>query len=182
MPVAEARIAVVLSDGKKRTMVFNANTMCAYEEATGKFFLDTVARLYDALKVTVKTEDGKEPSPDLKDAVAKADDKKSGMEIMRRVPMTDLRALLWASLHEYDEIGEPYWPESIAKVGRVLNFGLVPAVFLAFISGQSKNAPGKDELGESPAPPREGGEGGAKGAGEMIGGGLSTESLEDALG
>ena len=47
-PIAETRIPIMLDVG--RMMVFNANTMCAYEEATGKFFLDTVASLYEAMK------------------------------------------------------------------------------------------------------------------------------------
>lgn len=41
--------------GRKRTMVFNVNTYSRYEEATGKFFLKTIAELLEAVdEVTVE--------------------------------------------------------------------------------------------------------------------------------
>jgi len=187
MPIMETVIPVKLADGVDRKMIFNCNTMVAYEETTGKFFLDTVADLYDVLRVTVVTREGLPPSPDLKDAVAPAEARQSGMTIMRKVSMVDLRAMLWASLHEYNANGEPHWPLTLQQVGRLLKFDMVPKVFLAFINGQLANSPTGAELGESPAPRLEvvGGSAAApvpSNGGAKPGGELSTELLASALG
>jgi hypothetical protein len=185
MPIVEKRVPIELG-GVKRSMVFDGNTMCAYEEATGKFFLDTVATLYDVLRSNVKpakpTPDGTEEAPaaDLKNAVI-ADERKAGAEIMRKLSMTTLRALLWASLHTYDQDGEPRWPLTITQVGRQLTIEHVAPIFLAFINGQVRNSPTPEEMGESRSPQPEAGPSGESDA-PTIGGGLSIASLEDALG
>ena len=136
-PIAEVRIPIKLSDGRERFMLFEANTMCAYEAETGKFFLSTVSDLFDAV-----FPDGVPP-----DRVSKV----NPLEIMKRVSMTDLRALLWASLHEYNARDDPAWPLTLNQVGKLMQLQHVPAIFSAFLAGQQGNSPSKAEMGESPA-------------------------------
>jgi hypothetical protein len=138
--IAEARIPILLG-GKKFVMRFSANTMCAYENATGKFFMDTVSRLYEIMfPKGHEDKDGKLVAVRV-----------SGMDIIRRVSMVDLRALLWAAIHEYDKDDEPTWPMTISQVGRQLNFQNIVPIFISFLTGASANSPTKEELGESSA-------------------------------
>lgn len=140
MELAELVIPIELGD-KKLNMRFSANSMVAFEQVTGKFFMDTVSALYDtifpkghldadgnAVKVTV-----------------------TGMEIVRRISMEDLRALLWASFHEYDKNDEPVWPLTISQVGRRLDFKNVIPIFVKFLTGVSANSPSRTDMGESQA-------------------------------
>lgn len=170
-PLLETRVPVTLG-GVKRTLVLNVNTFCAYEEATGKFFLDTVASLYDAmapalapaLAAAVKQaavgaetgQDGADGSgadssgvPATQAGLGQRSAKTSPFDIVRKVPMRDLRALLWAALHEYDQNDEPTWPLTINQVGRLLGMADVLPIFTSFLKGQSLNQPSKDEMGES---------------------------------
>jgi hypothetical protein len=138
-PIAEKRIPLTLD--KERVLIFNCNTMVAYEEATGKFFLDTIASLYDALKplldARLAVKAGKTDQPMV-----------TGMEVVRRVPMTQLRALVWAACHEYKN-DEPVWPLTITQVGRYIRLDNLVQVFQLFLLGHSKNSPTEKELGES---------------------------------
>ena len=47
-PIAELTIPITLGNNEYR-MRFSGNTMCAYEQETGKFFLSTVSDLFDAV-------------------------------------------------------------------------------------------------------------------------------------
>lgn len=138
MEIAEVTVPITLSDGKTRRMRFNGNCMCAYEEATGKFFLGTVSELFEAV-----FPEGNKP-----DTTKLA---QNPLEIVRRVSMVDLRALLWSTLHEYNAAGEPHWPLTIMQVGHMLQLKDVVPVFTAFLKGQSANSPTAEELGEFPA-------------------------------
>jgi hypothetical protein len=142
MQLAEMTIPVELG-GKTYTMYFNANCMAAYEQSTGKFFMDTVASLYAV--IFPKGHEDAEGAP-VKALV-------NGLDIVRRLSMIDLRALLWSSLHSYDDKGDPVWPLTEAQVGRLLNFQNLPAVFVRFLTGVSSNMPTEEELGESQAVP-----------------------------
>ena len=146
-PMAEMHVPITLADGVERTMRFNANSMIAYEEATGEFFLEAVASLYDVMQpVIAKHRKAKE---------AKASDAELAtlsFDILRLVSIKKLRALLWSTLHEYDKQDEPHWPLTIGQVGRLLQPKDVNRVFTAFLQGQAGNSPTKEEMGESPAP------------------------------
>jgi hypothetical protein len=146
--ILETRVPITLG-GVKRTMVFNANTFAAYEESTGKFFLDTAASLFDAMKPFLEAR----KSRALQTADADNTSNASIIDVLRKVSIKDLRALLWASLHEYDEAGDPVWPLTLNEVGRVLKTTDIPAIFTAFLRGQSENSPTPDEVGESQASP-----------------------------
>lgn len=133
-PVAEMRVPIQLGD-KERMLFFNANSMVAFEQATGKFFLSTISELFEAVY----------PGGDVKSVPS------NPLEIVRRVSMTDLRALLWSVLHEYDAKDEPVWPLTIGQVGRLFQLKDIIPIFTAFLRGQSGNSPSREELGESPA-------------------------------
>lgn len=148
---AETTVPVTLG-GKMHALVFNANTMAAYEKATGKFFLETLAKLYDALKPTlIKL---RETKADLQADPKKADSLTAGnaFQILSKISITDLRALLWAALHEYDKNDVPVWPLTVYQVGRYLTPASIPKIFHAFLEGQAANSPSESELGE-PEPP-----------------------------
>jgi hypothetical protein len=143
-PIAERRVPITLG-GVERVLVFNLNSFTAYEEATDKFFLDTVATLYDVVTAA------REKAIAAKDLNANGDPRINPLEVIRHVSMKALRALLWASLHEYDKSGEPHWPLTISQVGRLLQPEDIVPVFTSFLKGQSLNSPTREEMGESAA-------------------------------
>jgi hypothetical protein len=133
--IAETTITLELA-GARRTLYFNGNTMSAFEEETGKFFLDTLMNLFDAVTAS--------------DAPTSGDGRKpSTLDIVRKVSMKELRALLWAAMHEYDAQGDPHWPMTVAQVGRAMTPAAIPDIFTAFLRGQSRNLPTKEEQGEA---------------------------------
>jgi len=152
MKILETRISIKLG-GEDRVMLFNANTFAAYEEATGKFFLDTAATLFDAMKPFLEARKARA----LRAAGATEDlavPDTTVFDVLRKVSIKDLRALLWASLHVYDAHGEPSWPLTVHEVGRLLRPADIPPIFTAFLNGQAANSPTAEEVGESKAPPR----------------------------
>jgi len=138
--IAETVITIDLDQPRK--LYFNANSMVAFEEATGKNFLATVASLYTVYKPMMDAQkDGKPPTM----AVA-------SMDILKHVPMAELTALIWAGVHTYDESDEPHWPLTLPQVRRLININTIPKLFLSFLTGQTANSPTEKEMGESPAP------------------------------
>jgi hypothetical protein len=137
--IAETRIPITLD--KEYVLFFNANTMCAFEEATGKNFLATVAALYEAYKPLL---DAQKAGATVTPAVAAGD-------VIRHVPIADLTALIWAGLHTYDANDMPTWPLTLGHVRRLINMTTIPKLFLSFLKGQSANSPTEAEMGESPA-------------------------------
>lgn len=156
-PDTEVRVPITLSDGVQRWMVFNANTMVAYQTATGKFFLNTVADLYAIMQPFwesgLRAERNKALAKAGQPVPIEATSRVSYMDVLRKVSIADLRALLWAALHEYNDKEEPVWSLTEFQVGRLLRPTDIPAVFSDFLKGQAANSPTKAELGESPAPP-----------------------------
>ena len=165
--IAEVCTPIIIG-GVKRELRFDLNTCCAYEEATGKFFLDTVASLYDAMSPALTTavklaaasaETGQDAASetglngngasDSQPSLGQRNAKTSPFDIVRKVPMRDLRALLWAALHEYDQNDEPTWPLTLNQVGRMLGMADILPIFTSFLKGQSVNQPSKEEMGES---------------------------------
>jgi len=170
--IAEVRVPIMLD--KERLMYFNGNSMSAYEEATGKFFMDTVASLYELLRPLTE----RRQNPD-----GPANTKINAMDLVRKVPMTDLRALVWAAVHDYDSKDEPHWPLTIKQVGRYITMAKVPEIFTKFLQGQMANTPTKEEMGESPAPPVSGaGSANLPQSETATGGGSTIELPVDAFG
>lgn len=121
---------------KPRRMVFDLNTFARYEEATGRFFLDTVSTLFSAFQA--------EANP---------------LSILKAVSMRDLRALLWASLAAEDSA------LTVDQVGAMIDLENLTDVFGSFLTGHAENMPDKSEVGEtddrpmSAQPPAHGGAG-----------------------
>jgi hypothetical protein len=147
--IAETIIPIVL-DGKEYMMCFNANTMVAYEEATGKFFLDTLATLFESFKPALEALQQARKFD--REAVPSTADVVDPFQVLKFVSMRDLRALLWASLHKYGADGVPQWPLTIHQVGRLITPASIPSIFKSFLQGQTANSPTKEEMGESGAP------------------------------
>lgn len=152
--IAETRITIQLD--KEYVLYFNANTMCAFEEATGKNFLGTVASLYQAYQPLLAKQkaakdaaaaSGQDPAE-----VELALNTNSALDLIRHVPIGELSALIWAGLHTYDQQDNPHWPLSLPQVRRLITLETIPKLFLGFLKGQSANSPTQSEMGESPAP------------------------------
>jgi hypothetical protein len=141
--LAEMTIPLELG-GKIYTMRFTGNSMVAFEQSTGKFYLDTVQNLYDVIFPEGHL------GADGKPAVVRID----GRLLVRKISMTDLRALLWATLHDYNAKDEPIWSLTEAQVGRLLNFRNIAGIFVKFLTGASANSPDAEELGKLPAEPK----------------------------
>ncbi len=169
--------------GKTHTLRFDANSMAAYENATGKFYLETVAQLYDAMRPAIEARAAATEA----DSVAKEPAVAvSAFDIIHKVPMRDLLALVWAGMHEYDAKDDPVWPLTLNQVGRLIQLQDVPRVFTAFLHGQVKNSPSAEELGESRAPSEQAavkpnGSVAAPRTEAASGGGASTALPEDAF-
>lgn len=170
-PIAEMRVPIKVG-GRDLTMIFNANSMCAYEEATGKFFLGTVADLFDAVFQR------KEEKPKSTEELVPV---KNPLAVIRAVPITDLRALLWATVHEYDNQDNPIWPLTLNQIGRLLQTKDIIPVFSAFLKGQSGNNPSGAEMGESQAEIRNINDKSSPQSTVASGGGLGIELPEDAF-
>jgi hypothetical protein len=148
---AEKRVTVKLGGGEELLLVFNANTFAAFEDQTGKFYLDTVARLFDAVKPSWEARKAKTngaPMPGGEDDYLAY----NPMVIFRHVPMKEILALVWAATHNYDKDDIPTWPYTIGQIGRMIHLTDIPPIVVAFMQGQTANSPTKAELGESPAP------------------------------
>ena len=139
-----AEMTVPLKLGNETyTMRFTGNTMVAYEEATDKFFMDTVSSLYDVVFPKGHVDDEGRPTAT----------RVTGLELVRKISIKELRALLWATLHDYDDKGDPVWPLTVTQVGSRLNFQNISYVFIRFLTGVSANSPSGGELGEPAAAP-----------------------------
>ncbi len=168
-PMCEVRVPFELD--KPRTLIFNYNTIAEYEEASGKFYWDTMMNLFDTqTRVSAK-------------AVKEGRTTYGWVELLRELPMRDLRILLWASLHEYDKNGELFHPLSISQLSRYVDPNKTLEVLQALLKGHQANSPTKEELGEASAPQPEVPENGQpESAPGGNGGAVSIESLASALG
>ncbi len=147
-PIAEVRIPVELDRDARtgaylpRSLVFNVNTMAAYEEKTGKFYWDTVLKFSEIQgKYGYRLETG-ETVP------SQAEMRRSSTDIIRRIRVADIHAMLWAALHTYDAQDNPKWPLTLAQIGRLI-MPFDTAKFLGLIlKGIQANSPTNAELGE----------------------------------
>jgi len=147
----EKRLPIVLD--RLRYLLFDLNTMIAYEEKTctptrpeGKFYWEVVLRLLEfhdneLAKLPPLQEGEKRPTEELKklfEAYGKA------------VGAADVRMLIWAALHEYEDgSDEPHWDITPATVGRYLTPAQSLGAVSLIVKGHQLNAPTKEELGEA---------------------------------
>lgn len=160
--------------GKPLQLFFDLNTFVAFEEATGKFFLDFLASLQEAVVgVATSATSGKE-NGDAQAAVS------SAFGILRKLSLKDIRAFLWAAHHTYDKSNEPTWPMTISQIGQLVdvnNIGvLLPQLLRANVPNLQPANP------EAPERPTEGEE--AQALPQNNGGngsGLSDAAILDSL-
>ena len=151
--------------GVTRPLYFDLNTYTAFEEKTGQFFLESIARLQQAVSAADETIGAlsQDPAQQQKQLIEK------NMAVLRRVSFKDIHALLWAALHEYDSSNEPVWPLTHAEVGRMVNFHNLSEVINIVMNGITDHYPNQDEMPqevstdgdrpiESPSPAASGGE------------------------
>lgn len=150
-PIAEVRLSVQLD--RERALIFNLNTMAAYEEATAntgepKFYWDTMLALFkfyedNAAEFTelypIKEGDGMDKARRRT---------KLGTAIMRYISARELKALVWACVHEYKH-DEPIWPLTVAQVAKFLKPQDTISTVYTIMKGHSSNGPSKAELGEA---------------------------------
>jgi hypothetical protein len=117
-------------NGKIEKLHFNLNAFAAFEKVTGRFFLDFLATMQEALQSAKSTGDD--------------------FSFLRKFSITDVRAFLWATLHTYDRDGEPQWPYTLAQVGRLIDLDNVSGVVNAIMTGQAENSPSREEVGTVP--------------------------------
>lgn len=140
-PVAEVRLSILLD--RERALIFNVNTMSAYEQATGNFYWDTMLKLFE-----FHERNQAELKPDVNGRRSLAQQIRMGLEMLRHISTRDLASLLWAACHEY-EGDVPKWPLTVAQVGRYLKPQDTPRILNLIIQGHSSNNPSRDELGEA---------------------------------
>lgn len=141
-PIAEVRLSILLD--RERTLIFNVNTMAAYEEATGNFYWDTMLKLFEFYEKRQSQAIAHAPGGKL----TLAQQTRMGLEMLRHISTKDLSALLWAATHEYQ--GDmPKWPLTIEQVGRYLRPQDTPRILNLIIQGHASNNPTREELGEA---------------------------------
>ena len=123
----EAKLNMGEFAGKPRTLHFDFNTYAAFEEKTGKHFLEYIS--------------------DLAAALAKAQrDEGSYVDVFRSVSISDMRALVWACMVEYDAQDNPTWPLSMATVGKHLTLPYMMSLLPRLMAAGSSSVPAPEEV------------------------------------
>jgi len=135
--------------GEKYHLYFDLNTFTAFEEASGKFFLDFLASVQETLK-------------GLQDAVNAAGAKSANeaatateaasFQILRKIGLKDVQTFLWAAMHEYDSNGEPYWPKTRGQVGKLIDVANISTLLPTIIQANVDNFPDAPSTTESSRP------------------------------
>ena len=132
----------VTLDGKKYKLHFDLNTFEAFETATSKHFLEFLASMQEALASIPKLKLDKNGSP-----LPPKPDEMFGF--LRKLSIKDLRAFVWAALHDYDRNGEPVWPLTIGQMGRLVTTETIPMIISLVMKGTQDNSPSPDDLKET---------------------------------
>ena len=146
MPIAEVRVPIKLD--RDRILIFDANYMAAFEEATGKPYHDVVHGMFTVLQ---EERDKAGFAVDDKGRVSGADYFELLIRTIQRVKMADLSALVWAACIEYDRADNPTWPLTLATVRRHLLPKNSARVLNHIFEGHNANSPTAKELGEASA-------------------------------
>lgn len=107
--------------GQLRKLFFDLNTFSAFEEVTGRFFLDFLSDLQEGVRLSKESGDS--------------------TQMLRRVSIKQVRAFLWAALHNYTPDGEPEWPLTIGQMSRLIDVNNIGALLPAILSGTTVNMP-----------------------------------------
>jgi len=114
--------------GKEYTLYFDLNTFSAFEDVTGRFFLDFLVEVQEAL---VKAFPGEAPEG-------------TALQFIRRIPAKQVKAFIWAALHTYDSHGEPQWPMTLGQLGALIDYQTITRLVPQILSGAQANMPGKE--------------------------------------
>lgn len=127
--------AKITLGGRKYNFYLNMNTFAAFDESTGKFFMDFIVSMQEAFSKAYALD------PDTKQMVAK-----DPRLVARTLQMADFRAFVWAGVHEYvvdrsngREIAT--WPLSIYEVGKLLDLKEMLRLLPVVISANTDNLP-----------------------------------------
>jgi hypothetical protein len=131
--------------GEQRKLYFNLNTFAAFEELRDKRFFEFLQPLEEALS-----------------------SKAGAAAIAAAVSFADIRAVIWAALHEYNMEDEPVWPLNLFQAGRLVDMSNLHEVLPQLLAGARENMPSEDEVDPtqeetgasepSPSPPDNGGD------------------------
>jgi len=129
--------------GHQATIHFDLNTLCAFEEATGRFFLDFLTSLQPLTLEAAQDAASNTGPPDSPQAAFALE--KTAVEILRKIGMRDVRALIWAGWHTYDGGDEPVWPFTISQVGAMLDAGALVRLLPQILHHSIANSVDKEE-------------------------------------
>ena len=132
----------VTLDGKKYKLHFDLNTFERFEECSGKHFLEFLAAMQEALASIPKLRLDKNGSP-----LPPKPEEMFGF--LRKLSIKDLRAFVYAALHDYDRNGEPVWPLTIGQMGRLVTTETIPMIISLVMKGTQENSPSPDDLKET---------------------------------
>lgn len=148
MNFAEVTIPITLD--KPRKLIFNLNTMSAFEEASnGVFYFDFIMRLYEVYSKALtdaRYQAIKNGTPEIPDEQLQLDTR----TLVRAISVRDLHAVIWAACHEYHG-DEPYWPLTKNQIGRIVKPMDMLAHLPLIMRGHAQNSPTEKEAGESSA-------------------------------
>ena len=129
-------------DGKKYNLHFDLNTFERFEECSGKHFLEFLASMQEALTSIppMRTDKQGKPIPPKPEEM---------FGFLRKLSIKDLRAFVWAALHDYNRNGEPVWPLTIGQMGRLVTTETIPTIISLVMKGTQDNSPSPDDLKET---------------------------------
>lgn len=126
--------------GDKFKLYFDLNTFSAFEDETGRFFLDFIVELQEAITSLamkqVAESNGANPSTETVAATPT-----TALQFLRKVPIKQLRAFIWAALHTYDKHGEPVWPMTVGQLGARIDHTNIMELIPAIMKGSKDNLP-----------------------------------------
>jgi hypothetical protein len=121
---------------KKLTLIFDLNTFSAFEDITGKFFVDFLVDMQESV--------AKVQASALKRAAAKAEGLSApplSKEDAIRISAKDFQAFIWAANHTYNEKDESVWPLTMSQIGKLININTIPSLLPALLKSSTQNMP-----------------------------------------
>ena len=156
-PIAEVRLSVTLD--RERTMIFNVNTMRAFEKASAQLAAEEGREphsYWDCILGMLKyyEDHGSEITQIM--AMVKDDPMgamarqlRLGSRISHYISASDLQAMTWATIHEYPNgKKKPVWPLDLDDIGLMVHPQETINLINKILEGHSKNSPSKAEVGE----------------------------------
>lgn len=128
------RAMVISLGGKDRSLYFDLNTFAAFEEVTGKHFLLYLHELQSLASTAQSVSEAERAM------------------MFCRISMKDIRALLWAAMHEFNLEGKVVWPLTLEEVGSMLDIPTIVQLVPRVMSASADNLPPKTDTEDSERP------------------------------